>query len=267
MRVGIVQTNPAFGKRKRNVEDAIALLENDRADLWVLPEFFATGYQFVDTAEVARLAEPIPDGPTTQDLAAFCRAHDCFAVGGLPESTPEGIYNSAVLVGPSGFVSSYRKIHLFALEKSLFLPGDRPFATSIAADAKVGIMICFDHLFPESARSLALLGADLLVHPANLVLSGVGQRTMVVRALENGVFAATANRVGSEARNGKELRYTGESQIVDPRGHVLVRLSADRAESAACDIDLSRARDKSFTPTNDKLADRRPDLYTLARAA
>lgn len=266
MQVGIIQSDPVFGERQRNVEAALSLTEGLTADLWVLPEFFATGYQFVDAAEVARHAEPIPSGPTVRDLVAFCGARACFAVAGLPEAAPGGIYNTAVLVGPDGLVASYRKIHLFAREKVLFLPGDRPFSVTQVGNARVGLMICFDHLFPESARSLALLGADLLAHPANLVLPGVGQKTMVVRALENGVYAATANRVGTEARNGKELHYTGESQVVGPRGEVLVRLSPDRPEAAAVEIDLARARDKSLAASNHKLADRRPHLYHLGPA-
>ncbi len=267
MRVGLVQTDPRFGERRRNVDDALALMEPQRADLWVLPEFFATGYQFLDSAEAARLAEPIPEGPTTHDLAAFCRSNDCCIVAGLPEAAPDGTYNSALLVGPDGFIATYRKIHLFALEKTLFRPGDRPFSVCVARGARVGIMICFDHLFPESARSLALLGAELLAHPANLVLPEIGQQTMAVRALENGVYAATANRVGTESRAGKVLRYTGQSQIVGPRGEVLARLSADRVEVGIAEIDLARARDKSITSHNDKLADRRPDLYTPPGAA
>ncbi len=267
MRLGVVQTNPTFGERRRNVDDALALMERDSADLWVLPEFFATGYQFVDAREVSHLAEQIPDGPTTQDLVAFCRDRGCAAVGGLPEAAPDGIYNAAVLVGPQGVVASYRKIHLFGMETVFFRPGDRPFATCRLGDARVGIMICFDHLFPEAARSLAILGADIIVHPANLILPGVAQRTMAVRALENGVYAATANRVGSEARNGKELRYTGRSQIAGPEGEILASLSADRTEIAVVDIDVSRARDKAMTSRNDKLADRRPYLYTLGPAA
>ncbi|MEW5826064.1 MAG: nitrilase-related carbon-nitrogen hydrolase [Candidatus Bipolaricaulota bacterium] len=261
MRIGVAQTDPIFGQPKANVEQALALLERQPADLWVLPEFFATGYLFADAAEAARFAEPIPGGPTTRELAAFCHDHACFVAAGLPEAAPEGTYNAAVLVGPDGLVATYRKIHLFALEKELFLPGDRPFFVVRAGDARVGLMVCFDHLFPESARSLALLGADVLAHPANLVLPGLGQQTMVVRALENGVYAATSNRVGREARGEVELRYTGESQIVGPRGDVLVRLSPDRVEAAVVAIDLARARDKSLTARNDKLADRRPNLY------
>jgi predicted amidohydrolase len=267
MRIGVVQTNPVFGERRRNVEDAFSLMERDSADLWVLPEFFASGYQFVNAQEVSQLAEPIPKGPTTEDLVAFCRRHTCAVVGGLPEETSDGIYNAAVLVDPAGVVATYRKIHLFGKETILFRPGNRPFATCRLGGVRIGIMICFDHLFPEAARSLALLGAEILVHPANLVLPGVAQQTMVVRALENGVFAATANRVGVEARNARELRYTGQSQIVGPDGDVLVRLSEDRVEIAVVDVDVARARDKAMTSRNDKLADRRPDLYTFAPPA
>ncbi len=264
VRVGVVQTSPVFGERRVNLDDAFSLMEKHSADLWVLPEFFASGYQFVDAREVSRLAEPVPDGPTTRELTSYCRAHDCHAVGGLPEEAPGGPYNSAVLVGPDGCVASYRKVHLFGLEKSFFLPGDRPFSVTDVGGVRIGMMICFDHLFPESARSLALLGADVIAHPSNLVVPGLGQRTTALRALENGVFVATANRVGREARgNERELRYTGESQIVGPDGVVLVRLSADRVEAAVVEIDAERARDKSFTSHNDKLADRRPHLYTL----
>lgn len=261
LRVGIVQTNPVFGARERNLDEALALTESQSADLWVLPEFFASGYQFVAAGEVTRLAEPIPAGPTTRALASFCRDHACFAVGGLPEASSAGAYNSAVFVGPEGWIATYRKVHLFGLERDYFIPGDRPLDVYDAVGARVGVMICFDHVFPEAARSLALQGADLIVHPSNLVLPGLGQRTMAVRAFENGVYAATANRVGWEARDGKELRYTGESQIVGPDGEVLVRLSPDRVESAVVEIDVARARDKRLTSRNDKLADRRPHLY------
>ncbi|MCK5245450.1 acyltransferase, partial [Candidatus Bipolaricaulota bacterium] len=99
--------------------------------------------------------------------------------------------------------------------------------------------------------------------PANLVLPDLAQRTMSTRALENGVYTATANRVGTEARTNESLTYTGQSQIVDPNGEVLVRLSQDQVEVAVVEIDIAVARDKAITAHNDKLGDRRPDLYRL----
>jgi predicted amidohydrolase len=263
MRIGIIQSSPIFGERIRNVAAALGLASDHEADLWVLPEFFATGYNFADHDEVERLSESIPDGPTVAALAHFASEHRCFLVAGIPERTSSGVYNSAVLVGPAGYVDTYRKIHLFGAEKKWFLPGDRPFAVHDIGPARVGIMICFDHLFPEAARTLALEGAEILAHPANLVLPDLAQQTMAVRALENGVYTATANRVGQESRSGTVLRYTGQSQIVAPNGKILVRLSPDQAEAAVVDVDIAEARDKSLTSRNDKLGDRRPTFYRL----
>jgi predicted amidohydrolase len=265
MRIGIAQTDPAFGEKDRNIEDALELIGKERADLWILPELFATGYQFVDASEARELAEPVPDGPTTRALIDFASAHSCHVVAGLPESDGNRIYNAAVLVGPSGFLSCYRKVHLFCAEKEFFSLGDRSFPVIDVGFARIGTMVCFDHLFPESARSLALQGADVIAHPANLVLPDLAQRTMAIRALENRVFTATANRVGAESRTGETLVYTGRSQVVGPDGKVLVRLSSDRVETAVVGIDVERARDKRITKWNDVLADRRPDQYRLGR--
>ncbi len=261
MRLGIAQTRPAFGERDRNLSDAFDLLSREVADLWVLPEFFASGYQFARAGEVHDLAEPVPGGPTVRALSSFCRDRGCFVVAGLPEAADGVVYNSAALIGPRGFASVYRKIHLFGDEKRWFAPGNLPFSVEDIGAARIGVMICFDHFFPEAARTLTLLGADILAHPANLIIPGLASRTMTVRALENGVFAATANRVGEESRAEKTLHYTGQSQIVAPDGTALVQLSSDRVEAAVAEVDPAAARDKRLTSRNDKLGDRRPEFY------
>ena len=263
IRIGIAQTNPTFGEIDRNIEDALRLISQQRADLWVLPELFATGYQFVDAVEARGLAELVPDGPTTRTLIGFAAEHKCHVVAGLPEREGGRVYNAAVLVGPDGLLACYRKVHLFSREKEHFAPGDRSFPVIDIDVCRVGVMICFDHLFPESARSLALQGADVIAHPANLVLPDLAQQTMAIRALENSVFTATANRVGTELRTSQALVYTGRSQVVGPDGDVLVRLSDDKPETAVVEIDVERARDKRLTEWNDVLADRRPDQYRL----
>ncbi len=263
MRIGIAQTDPAFNERDRNIEDAFELIGQKQADLWVLPELFATGYQFVSADEARGLAEPVPDGPTTKALINFASTYGCHVVAGLPERDGDRVYNAAVLVGPNGFLACYRKVHLFCAEKEHFAPGDRSFPVLDIGVARIGLMVCFDHLFPESARSLALQGADVIAHPANLVLPDLAQRTMAIRALENRVFTATANRVGEESRTAETLVYTGRSQIVQPDGEVLLRLSDDAAEIGVVEIDIERARDKRITSYNDVLADRRPDQYRL----
>jgi len=263
MRIGIVQTSPTFGERDRNVEEALRLLNGDHADLWVLPELFASGYQFADIGEARELAEPVPAGFTTQALVRHAAEKGCHIVAGLAEREGNRLYNSAVLVGPSGLRACYRKVHLFYREKLLFTPGNRSFPVVDIGIARIGLMICFDHLFPESARSLALQGADLIAHPANLVLPDLAQHTMAVRALENGVFTATANRIGTESRTDETLCYTGQSQIVGPDGVILHRMPSDAVGHFVIDIDVERARDKQITDHNDKLVDRRPDQYRL----
>ena len=261
MRIGYVQTDPTFGAVKENHSQVAALVATARADLWVLPELFATGYQFRSRAEAAELAEPIPEGPTCRFLTDIARAHGCHLVAGVAERTNGNIYNTAVLVGPRGVRARYRKLHLFDTEVQWFTPGDLPLIVVDIGTARIGMMVCFDHLFPEVARTLALAGADVIAHPANLVLPEYGQLTMRVRALENGVFTVTANRVGTEHRTAMPLHFTGASQIVAPTGEVLARGTDDQEEARVVTIDPTAARDKAITPHNDRFADRRPRFY------
>jgi predicted amidohydrolase len=166
-----------------------------------------------------------------------------------------------VIVGPAGFLGCYRKTHLFFEETLFFAPGDTGFCVWDVGQAKLGVMICFDWYYPESARALALQGADILCHPSNLVLPNCPD-SMPVRCLENRVFAITCNRIGTEARGGKPpLTYIGQSEIVGPRGTILYRASRDRDDLTILDIDPADARNKSLNRYNDLLRDRRTELY------
>ncbi len=261
MRVGYVQFAPEFGEVEGNLERIAALVRRERADLWVLPELCTTGYQFASPGEVEALAEPVPEGQSTAFLTSLARERNCHIVAGLAERAGGRVYNSAVLVGPGGLVARYRKLHLFYEERNLFSPGDLPFPVADTGLAKVGLLVCYDHLFPEAARCLALAGAEVLAHPANLVMPGLGQLTMRVRALENRVFAVTANRVGTECRTGETLRFTGLSQVVAPNGDVLAQGPQEGEDVKAVEIDPTKARDKLLTRLNDVFADRRPGFY------
>ena len=121
-------------------------------------------------------------------------------------------------------------------------------------------MICFDWIFPEVARSLALRGADILCHPSNLVLTYC-QKTMLTRSLENSVYSITANRTGKETRPRGELLFTGQSQIVGPKGEIIASSNSDQEAVVLCDIDLFDARNKLITENNNLFADRRPAFY------
>ena len=263
MWVGYVQLGPRFGDVEGNIERALSLMEGERADLWVLPELFSTGYLFASREELMELAEPVPEGPTTRALSDFARERGCFIVAGVAERTGDRVYNAAVVVGPEGLIARYRKIHLFGKEKLWFDPGDLPLEPVDMGGVKIGVMICFDHFFPETARTLALKGAQIICHPANLVLPGLGQLSMRVRAMENRVYTVTANRIGVEERGGEALSFTGGSQIVAPDAVVLRSASPDREEIGIAEIDPTRALDKRVTRYNDLFADRRPEFYGL----
>ena len=259
--IGFYQFNPVFGEIKRNLDTVSNRLSQVQCDLMVLPELFASGYQFISKQEVQELAEPVPDGPTTQRLIELAQERRMVVVAGLPERDGAHCYNSAVIVAPSGFLGCYRKTHLFDEETLFFSPGDTGFQVWDVGMAKIGIMVCFDWFYPESARTLALKGADIICHPSNLVLPHCPQ-AMVTRCLENRVFSITANRIGSEERGGrKRLTYIGQSEIVSPGGAILSRAPSEEESLCVLDIDPHQARDKSLNPYNDLLRDRRTQFY------
>ena len=261
MKVGLYQSSPAFGDVKRNVSEATKALSRASMDLVVLPELFSTGYQFISKQEVASLAEEIPSGFTCKSMIDLAQEKKIYIVFGIAERNGSKLYNSAVLAGPGGFIGCYRKTHLFFEEKILFDPGDTGFQVWDIGEARIGIMICFDWIFPESARILALKGAQIICHPANLVLPYC-QYAMPVRCLENRVFSITANRVGTEQRGQKlPLVYTGTSIIVDPMGNVLRQLGDTEVCTIDVEIDPEKASDKNITEYNDVMEDRRPELY------
>jgi predicted amidohydrolase len=263
VRVGFYQFDPQFGDVAANLDAVTAKLEQADADLIVLPELFASGYQFVSQEEAQRLAEPVPDGGTVRRLSELAKRRKMHLVAGLPERSGARCYNSAVVVGPCGFLGCYRKTHLFYEETQFFSPGDSGFHVWDIGPAKIGVMICFDWYYPEAARTLALQGADILCHPSNLVLPNCPD-SMPVRCLENRVFAVTCNRIGSEARGGKDrLTYIGQSEIVTPKGVIRHRASRDGEELTILDVDPAEARDKALNRYNDLFGDRRTSLYKL----
>jgi predicted amidohydrolase len=259
-RVAFVQGRPRFGRTAENLAHGLVLADDVEADLVVLPELWSSGYVFSSHAEVATLAEDAATGATARALHAAARRTRRHYVAGFPERHRGRFYNSAVLVGPRGVKAVYRKLHLFEREQEWFTPGNLPLAVHRVGPARVGMLICFDWRFPETARVLALLGADIIAHPSNLVFANA-QRSMEVRSLENRVVTITANRTGTEKRAGGTVPFTGRSQIVDPGGKVLVRAGRTRECAGAADVDLARCRDKALTPLTPLFRSRRPEFY------
>lgn len=265
LRLGFAQTRPHFGETDENLARAAELVAAAPPfDLFVLPELFATGYLFRDRAEATALAEDL-DGPTVSALRTWAAARGGTIVAGFAERDGDRVYNSAALVEAGGGVRVYRKVHLFDRETFVFDPGDRPFEAwdveTAGGRVRVGVMICFDWVYPESARSLAVQGAEVLLHPANLVLPHC-QEAMRTRCLENRVFAVTANRAGPDERGDLRLDFTGRSQIVGPRGAVLVRAAVESECVEVRAVDPDDARDKRITERNEIFGGRRPEMYS-----
>jgi predicted amidohydrolase len=226
----------------------------------VLPELFNTGYLFRNVEEIKELAESATTGYTVTELKKCAKKQRLNLIFGMAELKGRQYFNSAVLITANGKVETYQKTHLFDREKLFFRPGTKALKACPLEEATIGMMVCFDWIFPEVTRILALHGAQVICHPANLVLPWCHE-AMRTRAIENRVFTVTANRIGTEKRGNISLTFTGKSQIVSPSGEVLVT-GGERSESLKIiDIDPGEASDKTVTPNNDLFADRQVALY------
>ncbi len=260
MRVALYQNDPVFGEIEKNVTTALEAVKNENFDVLVLPELFATGYQFRSRDEALSLADEAGRGYTFDRLKAFAGKTGSLVVYGFPEISGTKLFNSSLAILPDGNFFLYQKIHLFNTEKDIFDPGETGLFVFPFRNARFGLMICFDWRFPESARKLALLGAQVILHPSNLVLPHCPQ-AMVIRALENNVFTVTCNRVGTENRTGEPLNFIGRSRIIAPDGSILGELMPDEPGNLAIDITPESADNKKVAPRNDIFKDRRPEFY------
>lgn len=258
MKVGFLQFNPLFGNKNENFKTVERLLTDVEADIMVLPELFSTGYAFLNKDELASLAEPA-DGETAYRMQNISERMHCAIAYGFAERAGDGYYNSMSFITPSKTITTYRKSHLFYEEKYLFQPGDTGFHVHEYKGMKYGMLICWDWIYPEATRTLALKGAQLILQSANLVTPYCPD-AMKTRAVENRLFIITADRAGDEKRDGKDFHFIGMSQVVAPDGNLLIRVGEETCVKIV-DIDPGRALDKEMNIHNDLFADRRTDLY------
>ncbi|MDJ0764317.1 MAG: nitrilase-related carbon-nitrogen hydrolase [Myxococcota bacterium] len=258
MKIGYVQFAPALGNLNETLERLSPLIQAGKgADLLVLPELSNSGYNFKSRAMAFNLSESASDSVFLDYIIKKCAAYDLHIVVGINERDGDRLFNASFLIGPGGILGKYRKLHLFINEKDYFEPGDLGLPVFDIGSCKVGMVVCFDWIFPETFRILALKGADVICHPSNLVLPGFAQQAIPVHALLNHVFIVTANRIGIEG----DLTFTGNSIISNKKGKLLASAPADRDEVKIVEIDAALARDKALTPRNDVFKDRRPGEY------
>jgi N-carbamoylputrescine amidase len=250
------------------VELALARAREQGARLLVLPESALGGY--IREPGPDESAPDVPDGlrrdgPEIARLAGL--AGDVVVCAGYTEAAPEGLYASAVCVSGDGVLGHQRKVHLPPAERFAYVAGDG-FAAFDTPAGRLGMLLCYDKLFPEAARALALDGAEIVCSlsawpvdrhsPARRIRDDRQARHFDVcdsaRAIENQVFVVSANQTG---RWGP-LRFLGAAKVVDPHGAVLARTGA-REGLAVADVDLGALADARMVI--DHLADRRPDAY------
>ncbi len=268
-----VQTDPRLGEPESNAEricDRLSEAVSDGARLVVFPEAALTGYVF-DSREQALEGALEAESQVIQRVRDACRDLGVWSVfgaieriGGGPE--PDRLYNTAFLSAPSGELHRYHKVHTLCLGVDRFtIPGDEGFRVWDLPFGRIGLNICYDGSFPESARALKLLGAQLIVLPTNWPDLTLKTEQTRLRALENHVYYLAVNRVGVE----RGVTFSGGSVAAGPRGELLAEGGAEPLRfMVEMDLESADANRVVKAPGSyefDYVADRRPDLYAPLR--
>ncbi len=268
--IACVQMEPIVGSKQANVDKSVRLIEEAAgrgATLVVLPELANSGYVFETREEAFEASEPVPGGPTCERWAAVAATHRLHVVAGICERDGHRLYNSAVVIGPQGYVGTFRKVHLWGNENLFFEPGNLGFPVFATPIGRIGVGICYDGWFPETYRLCALQGADIVCVPTNWVpIPGQdkGREAManilcMAAAHSNSIFIAAADRVGVE----RGQPFEGQSVIVSYTGWpVAGPASRDKEEIILAEVDLGEARRmRNWNAFNQVLRDRRTDVY------
>ncbi len=265
--LAVVQTDVELGAVEANIARMVQQL-HQAADLGgqlvLLPECVTTGYCFTSKADALAVAEVLP-GPSVEAVTAVCAERGIWCIYGTLERAGADLFNTAVIVGPSGYVGSYRKTHLPCVGADRFTsPGAGPLQLFDIEGVRVGVGICFDGGFPEFPRTLALMGADLIVLPTNWAEQATRTAMYIppVRAMENSVYFAACNRIGLEA----DYRFIGHCSVYDPLAKCLAEAKHDHEAILIAEIDSFKARNKKLVHCLgeyeiDRVNWRRPELY------
>jgi predicted amidohydrolase len=263
IKVALAQISSKREDKKSNlqkIEEFTIKAKEQGADLVIFPELSLTGYVLHD--QIYELAEIIP-GPSTkriEDLTKKVGIHIIFGMPELSEKTEATIFNTAVFVGPKGFIGKFRKMYLpthsVFEEKRYFRLGYQTAAFNTLI-GNIGLFICYDIFFPEVCRLTRLKGAELIVciSASPAVRRKYFEILTAARALENTAFLAYVNLVGVE----DGLQFWGGSRLVSPTGDVLAKAKYDEEDLVICEVDYRDIRPaETFIPT---LRDLRPELF------
>lgn len=261
MIVGSLQLNVIKKDKARNL-NTIEQLINRPVDLIVLPELFSTGYYLDSASELMEIAEEIPNGYTTRRLADIAAKANCHFVGAIVEKENDQFYIAAVVVGPSGYIGKHRKRHLTDHELQVY-----SYSCGTSSEVfdingcKVGVVICFEGWFPESARELMLKGAQIICHSV-LTCQERTLDIMRVRAIENKAYLILANSIGTETYNKESITFRGDSRIIDYDGNILVNAGQEEKLITA-EINEAHTIRKDLDDCSDLVSEVRKHTYFL----
>jgi predicted amidohydrolase len=257
LKIAQIQYSPILGEIEQNTEKAKLFIEKcDDSELIILPELADTGYNFFNKDHALKVSRPIIDNPFINMLIEQAKQSGSNIVSGFSEKKGDQLYNSSILVSPSGIIGKYSKVHLFMNEKDIFEEGEGGMEVFSIGNYKLGMQICFDYLFAEPWNILAQKEADIIVHPSNLVTYNAF-KVIPALAVMNKVFIATTNRIGID----RDLKFAGKSFLCDPNGSIVSEASADQEEILFSEIDIDQAKNKMITERNHVFKDKRPDKY------
>ncbi len=268
IKVAAVQMEPKLMQPGYNLDviiENIQIAAEEGARLIVFPECVLSGYLFTSLDEALPYMETVP-GPFTDEITKQAKKLNVHIVAGLLEKEGDKHFNTSLLIGPEGIIGKYRKIHLPYLGIDRYIDkGDQPFKVYNTHIGNIGMHICYDCNFPECARVMALMGADILVLPTNWPdgRQKIAEHVVPCRAYENKVYFVAANRIGIE----RNTHFIGLSRIIDTQGNIIAATSDDGEQIVYGDISISEARQKQviFKAGEFEInffADRRPEFYS-----
>lgn len=237
------------------------------ARIILLPELFETPYFCIEQdARHLNLATPAAENPAVRHFAAVARELGVVLPISFFERAGHAHFNSVAILDADGTnLGLYRKSHIpngpGYQEKNYFAPGDTGFRVWDTRYARIGVGICWDQWFPESARCMCVMGADLLFYP-----TGIGsdchdhwQITMQGHAAANLTPLVVSNRIGTEEGEFGKTTFWGRSFIAGPNGQIVAKAGRDREEVITATFDLEENRE--MRANWGVFRDRRPDLY------
>ena len=248
------------GANFHKIEELTSKAKEQGAELAIFPEMCLTGYVLHD--QVYELAETVP-GPTVTKAEALAKKTGMHLIFGMPElseKTQATLFNTAVFVGPEGYIGKYRKMYLpthsVFEEKRYFRSGYQTAAFSTPI-GNIGLCICYDIFFPEVLRLTRLKGAQLIVciSASPAVRRSYFETLTCARAIENTAYVAYVNLAG--VQDG--LQFWGGSRLVSPNGDVLAKARYDEEDFVVSEVDFGDLRAaEAFIPS---LRDLRPELF------